>query len=171
MNKILHYAIKEAQDKYGLPIKQMNILKVKFRVGKPDTLKLNKDDVQVTVSVDCIKQVCSAYYQLSHEAIHTINPVTYETVSWFEEGVAVLFSHDFLRRHYKLSWSTTGDEKYDEAWKYINELLKIYPHAIKTVFEEYGRFSSIESYDVKKSLPKAPAQLLDKLFSPFNLRA
>ncbi|MEZ8747357.1 hypothetical protein AB4369_22015 [Vibrio sp. 10N.261.49.A5] len=168
MDKILKYAVKEAEDKYGKSRSQRALLPVQFRNGNPDVTYPSNHHLLVTISENCRREVYRAYYQLSHEAIHTLSPVGITQVSWLEEGVAVNFSHSFMERHCGVKWDSCGSTKYDLSWKYVRELLQLYPNAIRQIFNTFGSLSNLNPREVSKMFPRASSRLITKLCARFN---
>ncbi|HAS8448209.1 hypothetical protein VVYB158_06615 [Vibrio vulnificus CladeA-yb158] len=167
MDKILKYAVKEAEDKYGKSVSNLKLLPVQFHTNGPYVSYPTNHDLLVTISDSCRIQRNRAYYQLAHEAVHTLSPVNIENVSWLEEGVAVNFSHCFMARHCGVSWDRTGSEKYDLAWRYVKELIKVYPGAIRLIFKTFGRLSSLEHRKVQNLFPRASNKLVIQLCARF----
>lgn len=128
----------------------------------------NPELIEVFINIKCMTQNNNAYYQLSHEAIHTLSPVNYEVVSWLEEGAATKFSHDFLARHCGIYWDDSGDDKYNFAWAKVTELLKFEPKAIQKIMDTFGCLSGIEPQKICKLLPRVPKSLIVELCMPFN---
>ncbi len=168
MDKILKYAVKEAEDKYGKSRSYRTLLPVLFRDGNPDVTYPTNNHIQVTISNSCRSEVFRAYYQLSHEAVHTLSPVSIRQVSWLEEGTAVNFSHDFMERHCGVKWSSCGSPKYDLAWQHVKDLLNLYPDAIRLIFSNFGGLSNLNQTEVQKLFPRVSSHLIAKLCARFN---
>ncbi|MBN8035252.1 hypothetical protein [Vibrio vulnificus] len=168
MDKILKYAVKEAEDKYGKSRSDRILLPVLFRDGNPDVTYPTNNHIQVTISNSCRSEVFRAYYQLSHEAVHTLSPVSIRQVSWLEEGTAVNFSHCFVKRHCGVKWSSCGSPKYDLAWQHVKDLLNLYPDAIRLIFSNFGGLSNLNQPEVQKLFPRVPNHLIEKLCARFN---
>ncbi|MGL4577477.1 MAG: hypothetical protein ACRCVP_00960 [Shewanella xiamenensis] len=171
MDKVLDLAIKEAEEQFGASRHSRKILPVKFTTGSPVADTSCSESIEVSISKSCKTEIDRAYYQLSHEAVHTLSPVSYELVSWLEEGVATKFSHDFLECHRGIHWDKSGDDKYDLAWMKVTELLEFDPKAIRKIMDVFGCLSGIEPQDICKLLPNVPENLIVELCKPFNAKA
>ncbi|HFQ5228685.1 TPA: hypothetical protein ACGVAQ_004446 [Vibrio vulnificus] len=171
MDKILDLAIREAEEKFGASRHSRKILPVKFTKGSPVADTSNPDSIEVSINIGCKAENYRAYYQLSHEAVHTLSPVSYEVVSWLEEGAATKFSHEFLASHCDINWDTSGNDKYDLAWKKVTELLEFEPKATQKIMDTFGCLSGIEPQEVCKRLPSVPESLIVELCMPFNPKA
>ncbi|EOE4718962.1 hypothetical protein ACKBOX_004560, partial [Vibrio parahaemolyticus] len=171
VDKILDLAIREAEEQFGASRHSRKILPVKFTAGSPVADTSNPDSIEVFINIRCKTENYRAYYQLSHEAVHTLSPVSYEVVSWLEEGVATKFSHEFLARHCGINWDESGDDKYNLAWKKVTELLEFDPKAIQKIMDAFGCLSGIEPQEMCKLLPNVPERLIVELCMPFNPKA
>lgn len=168
MNEILDLAIETAENEFGKKQHNKEILSVKFRAGGPDCSYPNNSSIEVTISENCKIEIHRAYYQLSHEAVHLLSPVSKNDVTVLEEGVATYFSHKFMTEHTEVVWDTSGDEKYDEAWHLVEQLINIEPQAIKSIMSHFGTLSILRSEDVIEVFPKVPKDVIEKLLQKFN---
>ena len=65
-----------------------------------------------------------AAYELSHEAIHCLSPVSRnEAPTILEEGLATYFSFKYVKRVYGAQFRTTGDRHYDAAYRAVCKLM------------------------------------------------
>lgn len=165
---ILALAIENATKKIGMPTHLRKILPVKYRNGGPDCTYPDVHSLQVTIGNPCKVEEYRAYYQLAHEAIHTLSPVDKCDVSILEEGAATMLSHKFLAQHTEENWPSSGDDKYDEAWKKVEELIAIDPDALAKIYTAYKTLSHITTNDILRAVPNAPHYLADVLAAKFN---
>lgn len=169
MNTILQLAINEASAQYGIPAHTRIILPVNFRdAGGPDCTYPTSNTIQVTIRDYCQTDMGSAHYQLSHEAIHTLSPVTKQDVTVLEEGVATLFSHEFLFKHTGIYWGSSGDQRYDDAWTLVNSLNAIETNAISIIFGKYQTLSYLTAQNIIDEIPSVNRALADSLVRKFN---
>ncbi|BCV58069.1 hypothetical protein TUM17384_20140 [Shewanella algae] len=168
MDTILQLAIEEASKLYGKPIHSRTILPIKFRTfGGPDCTFPTYDTIQVTVRNYCQSNNNSAYYQISHEAIHTLSPTDKNNVTFLEEGVATRFSHDFLFKHTGTKWISSEDPLYDEAWELVNKLVAVEDNAISILFSKYRTLSDLTAQNIIDEIPAVSQDLADRLATKF----
>ncbi|WP_219012582.1 hypothetical protein [Shewanella algae] len=169
MNTILQLAINEASAQYGMPTHTRTILPVKFRaVGGPDCTYPTSDTIQVTIRDYCQTDMESAHYQLSHEAVHTLSPVDKPDVTVLEEGVATLFSHEFLVKHTGTYWDSSGDQRYDDACALVRRLIAVETNAISILFGKYQTLSHLTAQNIIDAIPAVNGALADSLVRKFN---
>lgn len=101
-----------------------------------------------------------ASYELSHEAIHMLSPVSWGQATVLEEGLATYFSFKYVNRVHGIQLTTTGRRKYDAAQRGVSSLLSENQFLIKElrvhqpVISKIDEKLMIEVGNVEPSLAK-----------------
>jgi hypothetical protein len=128
--------------------------------------------VQLRVNSCCKEDDLRACYQLAHEAVHVLSPVSRGKETVLEEGVATFFQHAFLLEccgHRE--WNTSGNKKYDEARALVGELIAQDEQAILRIRKKQPEFTKITAEIILREFPllaKEVASTLTLLFSLWN---
>lgn len=180
-DRILEQILEISEERYGPRIADFKIRGVRFEQGI-DVPQTRIENNEVTVLIDRRnKTECDRLcYQLAHEAIHLLSPVSRAQVSVLEEGLATHFAAIFMRTNFivvsrcpksKTSWDHSGDEKFERARALYRELEGIDVRAVRKLRETQRVISSFATESILSLFPELSprtAELLSKRFSEWN---
>lgn len=127
----------------------------------------NHSHIVIQISPDCLGDDIRAYYQLAHECVHLLAPLRGAHATVFEEGIATMYSQDYI---YKLFGRTnfTQDEKYINAASATRELLRLSPDSIRTLRNVQPRFNEMTATTFETAgLKNIPLSLRETLLATF----
>jgi hypothetical protein len=128
------------EDRYGPRDRSFTLLGIEFCGPRPQTwFPNNCQHVVIQLSESAMNDEVRALYQLAHECVHLLDPVVFAQASVFEEGVATLFSAEYVKRLNLTCLS--GDAKYDAAAGLAQEALALSPNVIRELRSQGKRFS------------------------------
>jgi hypothetical protein len=107
-----------------------------------------------------------AIFQLAHECIHLLAPTGGGGVTCLEEGLAAVFARLYTKQAAFGDWYDTV-EKYIEAAKLVDELLRIEPELVKRIRVSKPTISRLTSEDLIAASPKVERPLAEALTLPF----
>ncbi|MEM6251066.1 hypothetical protein [Shewanella vaxholmensis] len=166
---IVDLAISAAQKKYGPSNHHMSILPILYHPEGPyiGYEKINK--IQIVINDSCKGNLSQAFYQISHEALHTLSPVTRDVVTVLEEGIATHFSHEFTKAKTGDEWNPAPEDvKYVNARDRVIELITLVPDALEQIRYKFGGFSPLDANELAKMFQNVNSGLLKELSLPFN---
>ena len=157
-----------AEQRFGPRDKSYTILGFEFQAGLPQ-IWFPGDGMNVIVQLDSssMNDPNLPLFQLAHECIHLLTPVSSANVSVLEEGLATYFSKEYMTVHFGGVW-LTGDQKYDRAEVLARKLLLFNADAIKTLRELVPVISRATAQDVLKICPSLSPQLAEQLVVTFQ---
>ena len=164
---ILNLALTELEVMFGKRNHSRITLPVEVNVKSPQVFYPNDQTIQVKITDSCTKERYRAYYQLSHEAVHMLSPVKLGYATVLEEGVAVWFSHNFMSKHTSNIWSSSGDDKYDYAWKLVEQLLAESKSGLKDIRDRFGGFSPLTEASILEVIPSLDPKIARDLSKKF----
>lgn len=166
---IVDLAISAAQKKYGPSNHHMNILPILYHPKGPYIFYPKSVEIQIVINDSCKGNLSQAFYQISHEALHTLSPVTREVVTVLEEGVATHFSHEFTKAKTGDEWNPAPEDvKYVNARDRVTELITLVPDALEQIRNQFGCFSPLDINELVKIFPDVSIDLLKELSTSFN---
>ncbi|WP_051147641.1 hypothetical protein [Agarivorans albus] len=168
LDDILSLAVNELEKMFGARNHSRNILPVEVHSNVPQVFYPNKKNIRVKIGNSCLNENHRAYYQLGHEAVHLLSPVDFEVTTVLEEGVAVWFSHDFMKRHSGVTWDSSGDDRYDRAWHLVELVLDESEAALKDIRDKFGCFSPLTADNILEIVPKLDRQVAINLAERFH---
>jgi hypothetical protein len=121
----------EVEQLYGVRDLSWTILGVEFG---PDTNQVwypgNRKHVAIQLASNAQESTPLACYQLAHECVHLLAPGGGSPSAVIEEGLATVFSEDYVLREFGLK-DLTNMPTYRAAAALVRELLSIVPNAIQ----------------------------------------
>jgi hypothetical protein len=163
----LRHTLKLAQMRFGPRVYNDTNLSITFHAGPAQVFFPSHSEVAVRLSRACEFDYLLGCYQLAHETIHLLSPVGGDRVTALEEGLATLFSHDYLRENIDIDWSPPTDRRYAEAMVLAQRFLGPRPDAILRLREQEPVISSITADLIHEAYPEVPMSLCLPLGSPF----
>lgn len=109
----------------------------------------------------------AAVYELAHESVHLLDPVTRGNANYLEEGVAVFFSK-IAEALYGFPAQPTKPWSYEYAIKLVSGLPGGVPHAAKHIRQTLGKFSAVTPEGLMLIFDKVDAQLAHDLTQKFD---
>jgi hypothetical protein len=169
--------ISEAESLYGERDRSFTILGVEFFDGVPHILfPENCQHVAVRIDKSCLKDPQKAYFQLSQEVIHLLNPtpVHVNSANNLEEGVATHFSVLYMKNFFGVDCSKLfAGSFYDECRRTFEDVLMICPDFGRKIRDTAGigrAFSRATEQDILAACPNCPTDKVRFLAAPFGTR-
>ena len=163
----LKHTLKLAETRFGQRVDNDRIPSITFHPGPAQVFFVSQSRVAVRLSLACQFDYLLGCYQLAHETIHLLSPVDGGRVTALEEGLATLFSHDYLRENIDIDWSPPTDRRYAQAMLLAERFLGPRPDAILRLREQEPVISSITADLIHQAYPEVPMSLCLPLGSPF----
>ena len=159
--------IREVEALYGERDKSWTILGVEFGPGIP-MLWYPGDCMHVAIqlSANALESTSIASYQLAHEAVHLLSPTGGNEAPVLEEGIATVFSEDYMLRNFHLR-GLTDLVSYRNAAALVRELETISPSAIVRLRRVEPSFAKMTVATFTEAAVDAPQNLINDLLSPF----
>jgi hypothetical protein len=161
--------LRQLQDRFGPRDQSYTFLGIEFCGEVPRTWfpsQGNCKHIIIQLTHSAMSNLVRAVYQLAHEAVHLLDPVTFGNASVFEEGVATLYSLEYART-IQPSY-TPSDRKYDAAASLANQALTSYPNAIKYLRSQGAQFSNFVPEQLIQTCPQLPPAVARTLCSSFQ---
>ncbi|WP_046482371.1 hypothetical protein [Pseudomonas veronii] len=159
--------LQEATSLYGPRDMSWTILGVEFGLDIPQIwYPGSRKDVVVQLGKRALDDTLQACYQLAHESIHLLAPSGSNLAPVLEEGLATVFSEDYLKTKFGRVY-TSQTPSYQVAAILVRDLLSADPQAVKKLREVEPSFTKMtqETFDaVKVTVSEG---LIQKLLQPF----
>ncbi len=126
--------VAELEGLYGDRDRTIKKVEVEFVEGipRPDTVRHSEGLARVRLLAVARGLPSETEYELAHECVHLLHPLTYDTVRVLEEGLAFNYSWDLIQRTYPgHSYNPEDQRTYVEAGKLAKAFLEKKPGAIK----------------------------------------
>lgn len=149
-NSLLEMLLSKAESQYGPRDPDFNISKIDQRDDGP-RIYIDGCDVTVAVGPYAFTHEPNLLANLAHETVHLLDPKTgYAT--YLEEGVALDFSLQELRRTYGDSEGNFHREHFNKQYKTAIEdfetLVALNPEAPRAIREKFGKWSKFSADDI-----------------------
>lgn len=157
----------QATSLYGPRDMSWTILGVEFGLDIPQIwYPGSRKDVVVQLGRRALNDTAQACYQLAHESIHLLAPSGSSPAPTLEEGLATVFSEDYVNANFGVIY-TPETPSYQAAASLVRHLLSADPKAIKKLREVEPSFARMtqETFDTAKVI--VPEGLIQKLLQPF----
>ncbi|ELY2495319.1 hypothetical protein [Cronobacter sakazakii] len=159
--------LRELESSYGERDKSWTILGIEFEKNGPQIwYPGNCKNIAIQLAHNALDNEMLACYQLSHEAVHLLAPSGNRSAPVIEEGLATMFSEDFVEREFGAK-NVTNLEKYVEAAAIVRQLLKKYPDAITKLRSIEPAFYKMTASTFKSAGINVEDELATKLLSRF----
>ena len=123
--------LREIENLYGERDKSWTFVGVEFEIGGPQIwFPGNCGNIAIQLNINALYNEVLAHYQLAHEVIHLLAPDSNRGAPNIEEGLATVYSEDFVMREHRVSNLTTM-ASYIEVAKSVRELLDFDGESIK----------------------------------------
>jgi hypothetical protein len=136
----------------------------------PDNPRLwypgNRKHVLVQLGIGALNESQRACYQMAHECIHLLAPSGGSHAPVMEEGLATVYSEDYMKREFGSSWFSDLPS-YTRAASLVRELLSIDPNSILRLRAEVPSFTDMNAETFVRAGVNAPQPLIAELIQPF----
>ncbi|MBI1676304.1 hypothetical protein [Shewanella sp. DW31] len=123
--------VREIEGLYGERDKSWTFVGIEFeRNGPQNWFPGNCGNIAIQLNVNALNNEVLAHYQLAHEVVHLLAPDGKREAPVIEEGLATLYSEDYIAREYQAS-GYTNMASYVDAAKNVRDLLAFDKEAIK----------------------------------------
>ncbi|PLA73789.1 hypothetical protein CYQ88_09210 [Hydrogenovibrio sp. SC-1] len=123
--------LQEVESLYGERDKSWTFVGVEFeRNGPQNWFPGNCGNIAIQLNTNALDNEVLAHYQLAHEVVHLLAPDCKRGAPNIEEGLATVYSEDFVLREHQQS-NLTNMASYIEAATSVRELLAFEKDSIK----------------------------------------
>ena len=159
--------LQEAQTRFGPRDLSYTILGIEFGPNNPRIWYPNsRKDIIVQLSQAALNDNILALYQLAHECIHLLSPSGQAIATTLEEGLATVFSEDYVEREFQRT-DITDLQSYRDAAQLVRQLIMVKPDAIMQLRSIQPSFSAMTQEHFTTVCPQADAPLVHSLLMPF----
>jgi len=159
--------LSEIENIYGERDKSWTVLGVEFEKNGPQLwYPGNCKNIAIQLAPNALKNEMLACYQLAHEAIHLLAPSGGRNAPVIEEGLATVFSEDFVSREFN-AFGITNDAKYIDAASKVRALIEKYPDAINTLRKIEPAFFQMTNATFQQAGIDIPKSDIDQLLKKF----
>ena len=157
----------EAESLYGPRDLDWTPIGVEFGPGTPQLwYPGGRRNIAIQLALNALNDNAVACYQLAHECVHLLAPTGTAVAPVIEEGVATVFSEDYVCREFKLQ-GLTDWPSYVEAAMMVRQLLTLDSRAIKRLRAVEPSFVKMTSATFTAAGLAVPAPLVNALVAPF----
>jgi hypothetical protein len=158
--------LSKAETKFGPRDKSFSVGGVEFHDGAPQHWFPGKASyVVVQLNLQAMLDVTRALFQLAHECVHLLDPAPGEA-NTLEEGLATVFSLDFLKEELKVDDYPTGDPKYDRAVALVRGLLDARADGPKLMRQHFGPLRKVKPEQIAQICPTVAPNIVKQLAGP-----
>ena len=167
LTTLLGSFLREAELRYGPRDRNWTPLGIEFCGNVPQIWYPGDcQHVSIMLTESARKEPARAIFQLAHEVVHLLAPLSKKGAVVFEEGLATLFSHDMCRQ-YGITITSNGIA-YLEAEALIRQFIAISPDGVRKIRLEKPSFNEFTPEIISRICPETPRDLALKLCEPFG---
>jgi hypothetical protein len=156
-----------AESRYGQRDISFAFLGVEFSDAGPQIwFPGNRRHVIIQLNTSAINDEIRALYPLAHECVHLLDPQVLGDASVFEEGLAALFSAEYVRR--LCPTYSPSDAKYDTAARLVKQALAISPNVVRDLRAQGTPFGKFTQQQIESSCPGLSPQDCRSLSAKFQ---
>jgi len=160
--------IAEVEKRYGQRDQSWTVLGIEFSPNGPQIwYPGNRKHIAIQLAPNALQDTVLACYQLAHESVHLLAPTGGMGAPVIEEGLATVFSEDYVLQKF-LSRGHTSMSSYIEAAALVRELLSIAPDAIPRLRSIQPAFTEMTNATFVEAGLVVPESLVAQLLSPFR---
>ena len=163
----LHHTLKLAEERFGGRVGTDAIPPITFHDGPPQVFFPAHGKIAIRLSLRCQSDYLLGCYQLAHETVHLLSTVDGRTTTTLEEGVAVMFSRNYIRDNIDIEFPLPVEARYRDAFTLVDRFLSPRPDAILRLREHEPIISSISADLIRKLYPEVAPPLCWSLVTPF----
>lgn len=127
----------------------------------------NRNHVLVQLGITALDDHYQACYQLAHETIHLLSPTGTAHAPVIEEGLATVYSDDYMKSEFNLTWCPDV-ASYASAASLVRELLAVNQNAIRILRTKTPSFCELKEESFAIAGLNIHHQLATDLVKPFN---
>ena len=158
--------LREAEERYGQRDLIWTPIGIEFGGEIPHVwYPGNSKTVSIMLTESARNDPRRAIFQLAHEIVHLLAPTGGRKAPVIEEGIATIFSYEVAER-FGPAYGTPS-RPYFYSRLLTEQLLTMYPKAIKILRTEKLSFCEFTPTFVQKMLPNVPDNLAADLCEPF----
>ena len=158
--------INRAEAAYGPRDRSYTILGVEFREGVPQVwFPADCNHVVIQLGHTALQDPTQALFQLAHECIHLLDPRSGGS-NRLEEGLATVFSIDYLADELHVRDYHPTDPRYVTAASLVRELLAVHSDGPKLIREHHGALGRATAEQIRGICPKLSPETAPKLAEP-----
>lgn len=159
--------IAEVEKRYGQRDQSWTVLGIEFSPKGPQIwYPGNRKHVAIQLAPNALQDTVLACYQLAHESVHLLAPTGRKAAPVIEEGLATVFSEDYVQQKFYRT-GLTNMRSYIEAAALVRELLLIAPDAIPRLRSIQPAFTEMKNTTFVEAGLAVSESLVTRLLSPF----
>jgi len=159
--------LREIEKLYGERDKSWTFVGVEFEKDGPQNwFPGNCGNIAIQLNTNALDNEVLAHYQLAHEVVHLLAPDGKRGAPIIEEGLATIYSEDFIAREYNAS-GYTDMPSYIDAAKSVRDLLSFDAEAIKKLRAVQPSFKNMTLDTFKIANINYPQTKIQNLISAF----
>lgn len=160
--------LREIEELYGERDKSWTFVGVEFEKDGPrNWFPGDCGNIAIQLNTNALDNEVLAHYQLAHEVVHLLAPDGKCGAPIIEEGLATLYSEDFIFREYNAS-GITNMRSYMDAAKSVRDLLYFDSNAIKKLRAVEPSFKKMTLNTFKTANIQYSQVKILNLISPFR---
>lgn len=158
----------DVEARYGPRDRSYTVLGIEFGPGNPQLwYPGNRDHIVVQLDANALDNRDLALFQLAHECVHLLAPTGSAIAPVLEEGLATVYSEDYVRRETGRSVSPDVPS-YAHAALLVRRLLQIDSTAIRKLRVLEPSFVRMTPTHIQAVVTGVDAALANDLVAPFD---
>ena len=159
--------IAEVEKRYGPRDLSWTVLGIEFTPTGPNLwYPGDRKHIAIQLCSNALQDWGLACYQLAHESVHLLSPTGQKIAPVLEEGLATVFSEDYVWQNFQRAGLTNGS-LYVEPAALVRKLLSIAPDAIPRLRAIQPSFTEMNEATFAEAGLDAPQSLITELLAPF----
>jgi hypothetical protein len=156
-----------AQNLFGPRNTSMLFLGFEFVPDHAQVRYVTEYSVVIQLSFRAMMNPLEAYFELAHECIHLLSPNPYKPALIIEEGMATVFSNNYMQEKMDVHVRPTSQQGYDEAAALVTSLMEIDRYGIRKIREEHPDTRTISKSLILKYFPTISEEVAARLARTF----
>ncbi|MRX45842.1 hypothetical protein [Pedobacter puniceum] len=170
----------DANDLLGDPIKDWEFFGIEFNDDSPHLLYYPEEGkIAISLSLEAKNNEVQYVFQLAHELCHLFYPsIEFPSLKKSEmlvinEGISTYFSIKttssvYKNEEYLLKNLKNNSNNYYQAFKLVDQLIKIDLNSIKKLRLQQARLNYLKKNDFQNAQLALDSELIDSLLKPFQ---
>jgi hypothetical protein len=157
------------ESRFGARDRSYTILGIEFGVDVPHLwYPGNCKNIVIQLAANAMNDHYLARFQLAHECVHLLSPTGGQCATVLEEGLAVVFSEDYVSPNAAGISPVDDDPKYAASGSLVRQLLSAKPDLIERLRAIEPAFTSMTAHHLKVVMPDVDDETARRLLSPFD---
>lgn len=156
-----------AEQVFGERDLNYTILGVEFTTSGPNTWYPFDGYIAIQLQMNCLAEEDRMLFQLAHEVVHLISPISWKEVTFLEEGAACWFQLKRMKEYGYEGWYHSED-KYKKALEWFTALISHDPEAIVKLRGKQPVMSKITYDDIMSEYPDFDEDVAKQLTKRMN---